>query len=200
MKYYAPLLEQLIEHFERFPGIGRKTAQRMAFFVLNQPEEKVKSFADCLVNAKSEIHRCSECCNLTDGEKCSVCSDPSRDRSTICVVEEPKDVVALEAFGKYRGLYHVLHGSISPLEGVGPDDLTVKELLARVSQNAETEVIMATNPDVEGDATALYLSRLLRPLGARVTRIAYGIPVGGELEFADGETINAAIEGRREME
>ncbi len=199
MKYYAPLLEQLIEHFERFPGIGRKTAQRMAFFVLDQPEEKVKSFADCLVNAKSEIHRCSECCNLTDGEKCSVCGDPSRDRSVICVVEEPKDVVALEAFGKYRGLYHVLHGSISPLEGVGPDDLTVKELLARVSQNAGTEVIMATNPDVEGDATALYLSRLLRPLGARVTRIAYGIPVGGELEFADGETINAAIEGRREM-
>lgn len=199
MKYYAPLLEQLIEHFERFPGIGRKTAQRMAFFVLNQPEEKVKSFADCLVSAKAEIHRCSECCNLTDGEKCSVCSDPSRDRTTICVVEEPKDVVALEAVGEYRGLYHVLHGSISPLEGVGPDDLTVKELLARVSQQPETEVIMATNPDVEGDATALYLSRLLRPLGARVTRIAYGIPVGGELEFADGETIARAIEGRREI-
>ena len=185
MKYYAPLLEQLIEHFERFPGIGRKTAQRMAFFVLNQPEDKVKSFADCLVSAKSEIHRCSECCNLTDGEKCSICGDPSRDRSLICVVEEPKDVVALEAVGEYRGLYHVLHGSISPLEGVGPDDLTVKELLARVGEG--TEVIMATNPDVEGDATALYLSRLLRPLGAKVTRIAYG------------ETIARAIEGRREI-
>ena len=197
MKYYAPLLEQLIEHFERFPGIGRKTAQRMAFFVLNQPEDKVKSFAECLVRAKSEIHRCSECCNLTDGEKCSICGDPSRDRSLICVVEEPKDVVALEAVGEYRGLYHVLHGSISPLEGVGPDDLTVKELLARVGEG--TEVIMATNPDVEGDATALYLSRLLRPLGAKVTRIAYGIPVGGELEFADGETIARAIEGRREI-
>lgn len=197
MKYYAPLLEQLIEHFERFPGIGRKTAQRMAFFVLNQPEDKVKSFAECLTSAKSEIHRCSECCNLTDGEKCSICGDPSRDRSLICVVEEPKDVVALEAVGEYRGLYHVLHGSISPLEGVGPDDLTVKELLARVGEG--TEVIMATNPDVEGDATALYLSRLLRPLGAKVTRIAYGIPVGGELEFADGETIARAIEGRREI-
>ncbi len=199
MKYYAPLLEQLIEHFERFPGIGRKTAQRMAFFLLNQPEDKVKDFADCLVGAKSQIHRCSECCNLTDGEKCSICGDPSRDRSLICVVEEPKDVVALEGVGEYRGLYHVLHGSISPLEGVGPDDLTVKELVLRVSQGGETEVIMATNPDVEGDATALYLSRLLRPLGAKVTRIAYGIPVGGELEYADGETITRAIEGRREI-
>lgn len=200
MKYYAPLLEQLIEHFERFPGIGRKTAQRMAFFVLNQPEDKVKSFAECLTSAKSEIHRCSECCNLTDGEKCSVCSDPSRDRSLICVVEEPKDVVALEAVAEYRGVYHVLHGSISPLEGIGPDALTVKELIQRVSQrDGETEVIMATNPDVEGDATALYLSRLLRPLGAKVTRIAYGIPVGGELEYADGETISRAMEGRREI-
>lgn len=199
MKYYAPLLEQLIEHFERFPGIGRKTAQRMAFFVLNQPEDKVNSFAECIVNAKSGIHRCDECCNLTDGEKCRICGDQSRNRSIICVVEEPKDVVSLEAASEYRGLYHVLHGSISPLEGIGPDELTVKELLARVSKGGVNEVIMATNPDVEGDATALYLSRLLRPLGVKVTRIAYGIPVGSELEYADGETISRAIEGRREI-
>lgn len=199
MAYYAPLLEQLIEHFQHFPGIGRKTAQRMAFYVLNLPEEKVSEFAECLTSAKSKIHRCSECCNLTDGEKCSICGNQSRDRKTICVVEEPKDVVAFEAIGEYRGLYHVLHGSISPLDGIGPEELTIKELLERVSKDPDIEVIMATNPDVEGDATALYLSRLLRPLGAKVTRIAYGIPVGGEIEYADGETIARAMEGRREI-
>ena len=196
---YAPILEQLIEHFERLPGIGRKTAQRLAFCVLSYPKERVQDFADCLVAAKEKIHRCEVCCNLTDKQRCAICTEPSRDKSIVCVVEEPRDVAALERAREYKGVYHVLHGSMSPMEGVGPENLTIKELLGRVAGDEIKEVIMATNPDVEGEATAMYLTKLLRPFEVKITRIAYGMPVGGELEYADGETLSRAIEGRQEI-
>lgn len=199
MPYYAAPLSRLIEQFERLPGIGRKTAQRLAFFLINQPEEKSEEFADAILEARKSMHFCKVCQDLTDHEICRICDDPERDRSVICVVEEPKDVVAFEKTRDYNGLYHVLHGVISPMDGIGPERLKIKELLARVQQGGVREVIMATNPDVEGEATAMYLSRLLKPLDVRVTRIAYGIPVGGELEYADEVTLSRALEGRSEM-
>ncbi|MFT9057737.1 MAG: recombination mediator RecR [Ethanoligenens sp.] len=198
MAYYAVPLSKLIEQFERLPGIGRKTAQRLAFFVLNGTDEQARVFAQAILDAKGKMHTCKVCQNLTDGDVCSICGNPSRDHATICVVEDPRDVVAFERTRDYNGLYHVLHGVISQMDGIGPDQLHVKELLGRVADGVK-EVILATNPDVEGEATALYISRLIKPLGVKVTRIAYGIPVGGELEYADEITLSRALEGRSEI-
>ena len=194
----APLA-RLIEQFERLPGIGRKTAQRLAFFVLGLPESEAKKFADAILDAKQKIHYCPVCQNLTDAELCPVCQNPGRDSRLICVVEDAQDVMAFERTREYGGVYHVLHGAISPMEGVGPEQLRIKELLARVNAGEVDEVIMATNPTVEGEATAMYVSRLLKPLGVKVTRLAYGIPVGGDLEYADEVTLSRALEGRNEL-
>lgn len=199
MKYFAPPVEKLIEQFERLPGIGYKTAQRLAFFVLDLPEDQAAEFAQAILDAKQTVHTCKVCQNLTDGEICSICSDPMRDKGLICVVTDPKDVVALERTREYKGLYHVLHGVISPLNGIGPDQLRIKELLQRVADEDIREVIMATNPDTEGEATAMYLSRLLKPFGVAVTRLAYGMPVGGHLEYADEVTLTRALEGRTQI-
>ncbi len=179
--YHVPPLESLVEKFESLPGIGHKTAQRLAYFVLDMPKEQAEGFAGAILEAHEKIHYCAVCCNLTDDELCPVCRSPVRDKALICVVEEPKDVFALERAGEYNGLYHVLHGAISPLSGIAPEQLKIKELLPRIDGGVR-EVIMATNPTVEGEATAMYLSRLLKPLGVKVTRLAYGIPVGGDLE------------------
>ena len=199
MKYFAPPVEKLIEQFERLPGIGYKTAQRLAFFVLDLPKDQAEEFAKAILDAKQTVHTCKVCQNLTDGEICSICSDPMRDKGLICVVTDPKDVVALERTREYKGLYHVLHGVISPLNGIGPDQLRIKELLQRVADEDIREVIMATNPDTEGEATAMYLSRLLKPFGVAVTRLAYGVPVGGPLEYADEVTLTRALEGRTQI-
>lgn len=199
MDYFAPPLAKLIEQFEKLPSIGHKTAQRLAFYVVSQPEVWAKDFADALIDAKQSIKYCEECQNLTSSERCGICSSNRRDRSVICVVEDPRDVVALEKTGEFEGLYHVLHGAISPMNGIGPDELKIKELLSRMSDGSAKEVILATNPDVEGDATAMYISRLLKPLGIKTTRLAYGIPVGGELEYADENTLRRALEGRNEF-
>ena len=196
--YYVPPLDRLVEKFESLPGIGHKSAQRLAYTVLDMSREEAQDFAAAIVEAHEKIHTCKVCCNLTDGDLCPVCRSATRDKSTICVVEEPKDVFALERAGDYNGQYHVLHGAISPLSGVGPDQLKIKELLARMDGSVG-EVIMATNPTVEGEATAMYLSRLLKPLGVKVTRLAYGIPVGGDLEYADEVTLQRALEGRQEL-
>lgn len=198
MEYYSNSLARLIEYFERLPGIGKKTAQRLAFYVLSMPESDAQGFAESIVDARRVIKRCVVCQNITDNEKCPVCTNMSRDRSTICVVEDPRDIIAIEKTHEYKGMYHVLHGVISPLNGIGPDDLTIKELVSRID-GAVCEVIMATNPNVEGETTAMYVSRLLKPLGVKVTRLAYGIPVGSELEYADEVTLTRAIEGRREI-
>ncbi|HTO93829.1 MAG TPA: recombination mediator RecR [Bacteroidota bacterium] len=195
MLYTSEALQQLIEEFSRLPGIGRKSAQRIALFVLKQPREEVVRIAKALVNVKDRIRYCSVCCNITEGDPCAICASAKRDRATICVVEEPNDVIALEKTNEFRGLYHVLGGSLSPLDGVGPDELKVKELLARIGEGV-TEVILAMNPNVEGEATTIYLTRLLKPLGVRVSRIARGLPVGGDLEFADEATLSRALEGR----
>ncbi len=192
-------LNELISQFERLPGIGKKTAQRLAYFVLSQPADYSEKFAAALINAKQKIHYCKCCQAFTDLEICDICGGTSRDRSTICVVEQPKDVLAFERTREYKGLYHVLHGCISPLDGIGPDRLTVKELLARLADGTVTEVIMATNPTVEGEATASYLSRLIKPMGIKISRLAYGIPVGGDLEFADEVTLSRALDGRNEI-
>lgn len=199
MKYFAPPVEKLIEQFERLPGIGYKTAQRLAFFVLDLPKDQAEEFAKAILDAKQTVHTCKVCQNLTDGEICSICSDPMRDKGLICVVTDPKDVVALERTREYKGLYHVLHGVISPLNGIGPNQLRIKELLQRVADEDIREVIMATNPDTEGEATAMYLSRLLKPFGVAVTRLAYGVPVGGHLEYADEVTLTRALEGRTQI-
>lgn len=199
MKYFAPPLEKLIEQFQLLPGIGRKTAQRLAFFVLSMPDDGAKAFADAILNAKDSIKTCKICSNLSEEELCPICSDAKRDGSTICVVTDPKDLIAIEKTREYRGLYHVLHGAISPLAGIGPENLTIKELLKRVADNDISEIIMATNPDTEGETTAMYLSRLLKPFEIKVTRLAYGVPVGGHLEFSDEITLTRALEGRREM-
>ena len=197
--YHVPPLERLVDKFESLPGIGHKSAQRIAYHVLNMNKEDAAAFAQAITDAHENIHYCTVCCNLTDSELCPVCRSDNRDRSVICVVEDPRDVFALERTHEFNAMYHVLHGAISPLGGVGPDQLRIKELLKRV-QNAEVEeVIMATNPTVEGEATAMYISRLLKPLGIRVTRLAYGIPVGGDLEYADEVTLSRAIEGRQEL-
>ena len=196
--YHVPPLEGLVEKFESLPGIGHKSAQRLAYHILDLSKGEAESFANAILEAHEKIHYCSVCCNLTDGEIGPVCRNSARDKSTICVVEEPKDVFALERAGEYTAQYHVLHGAISPLSGIGPDQLRIKELLARIDGSVN-EVIMATNPTVEGEATAMYLSRLLKPLGVKVTRLAYGIPVGGDLEYADEVTLQRAMEGRQEL-
>ena len=200
MEYFPPALEHLVEQFAKLPGIGMKSAQRLAFYVLSLSQEEADAFAQAIVEAKSAIHCCPVCQNLTDGDgPCPICRSPKRDHSLICVVADPKDVVAMERSREYPGLYHVLHGVISPMNHVGPDDLEIKSLLERVAQGDVKEVIMATNPDTEGEATAMYLARLLKPFGVRLTRLAYGIPVGGHLEFADDATLMRALEGRREI-
>lgn len=180
------------------PGIGYKTAQRLAYYVLNMPKTEARDFSEAIIDAHEKIHYCKVCCNLTDSELCPVCRNKKRDKSVICVVETPRDAMAMEATDEYRGVYHILHGAISPLNDIGPDDLKIKELIARLSGDV-TEVIMATNPTVEGDATAMYISRLLKPMGIKVTRLAYGIPVGGDLEYADQVTLARALEGRNEL-
>ena len=193
-------LTKLIEQFERLPGIGKKTAQRLAFYVLNLPQAQAQEFADAILQAHAKIKKCSVCQTLTDQETCSICADPSRDHSTICVVETPQDVLAFERTKEYHGVYHVLHGLISPFDGVRPEDLHIRELLQRVSSPDVKEVIMATNPTVDGEATAAYIARLLKPMEhLKVTRLAYGIPVGGNLEYADEVTLFRALEGRSEI-
>ena len=199
MQYFPPALERLVEQFARLPGIGYKSAQRLAFFVLSQSEEEVDAFAEALADAKRSVKKCPVCQNLTDGDLCAICMDDRRDRSIVCVVADPRDVVAFERMREYTGLYHVLHGVLSPLNHVGPDDLEIKSLLKRVSQGELQEVIMATNPDTEGEATAMYLAKLLRPFGVKVTRLAYGIPVGSHLEYTDDATLMRALLGRREV-
>ncbi len=192
-------LTELIAQFERLPGIGRKTAQRLAYSILEQPPERAEKFAEALVNARRKIHFCKVCQALTDMDTCAICADTERDHSVICVVAEPKDIMAFERTREYNGTYHVLHGVISPLDGIGPEQLRIKELMARLSDSGVTEIIMATNPTVEGEATASYLSRMIKPLGIKVTRLAYGIPVGGDLEYADEYTLARALEGRNEI-
>lgn len=199
-KSILPLpLIKLIEQFERLPGIGHKSAQKLAFYVLNSTKEQAEAFASAILDAQKSIHNCKICQNLTDGELCAVCDDQTRDKSTICVVEDTRYVVAIERTKEYNGVYHVLHGLISPMDGIGPDDLSIKELLARVNAGGVSEIIVATNANVEGEATAMYLARLLKPLGVKVSRLAYGIPVGGDLEYADEVTLYRAIEGRSEL-
>ena len=199
MQYYAAPLENLIEQFQRLPGIGHKSAQRLAFYVLGLPEGGAEAFAQAILDARGSIHTCRVCQNLTEGELCPICADPTRDAGTICVVTDPKDLIAIERTRESHGLYHVLHGVISPLSDVGPEQLKIKELLQRVAQGDVKEIIMATNPDTEGETTALYIGRLLKPFGVKVTRLAYGVPVGGHLEFSDEVTLTRALEGRREL-
>ena len=200
MDYFPPALEKLVEQFARLPGIGRKTAQRLAFFVLSLPEHEVETFAQAVLHAKESIALCPVCQNLTEGDGlCPICASEKREDGLVCVVADPKDVIAIERAREYRGKYHVLHGVLSPMNGVGPDDLHIKSLLERVAQGEVQEIIMATNPDTEGEATAMYLSRMLKPFGVKVTRLAYGVPVGGHLEYADDATLMRALEGRREM-
>lgn len=196
--YYVASLDSLVEKLESLPGIGHKSAQRLAYHILDMSRAEAESFANAILQAHEKIHYCKVCCNLTDQELCPVCRNERRDRSIICVVKDSKDVFALERTNEFSGLYHVLHGIISPLGGVGPDDLKIKELLSRIDENVH-EVIMATSPTVEGEATSMYISRLLKPLGVKVTRLAYGIPMGGDLEYADEVTLSRAIEGRQEM-
>ena len=200
MRSYPVSLERLGEQFAKLPGIGTKTARRLAFFVLSMEEEDAKAFADAILEARRTVHTCPRCQNITDQALCPICEDDTRDNSIICVVADPKDVTAMEKAREYHGSYHVLHGVISPLGNVGPEDLKIKELLQRVAEEDVKEVIMATNPDTEGEATAMYISRLLRPFGVKVTRLAYGIPVGGQLEYADEVTLTRALEGRIPME
>lgn len=192
-------LDILTDCFRKLPGIGSKMAARLAIHVLKMPDAKVEEFANALLNAKKKIHNCPICKNLTDGQICSACSDVKRDKSVICVVEAPTDVMAIDKAKDYKGLFHVLHGVISPMDGIGPDDIYVKELIARLEDGAVKEVILATNPTVEGDTTALYISRLIKPLGVKVTRLAFGIPIGGDLEYTDELTLSMAIENRRDL-
>ena len=197
--YSIASLARLIDQFERMPGIGHKSAQRMAFYVLNLKQAEAEAFADSILAAHANIRQCAQCCNLSEDELCPICKNTQRDHSTICVVEDPRDVMAFERTHEYDGLYHVLHGVISPMNGVGPEDITTKELLARLADDTVQEVIMATNPTVEGEATAMYLSRLLKPMGVKVSRLAYGVPVGADLEYADEVTLTRALEGRRTL-
>ena len=192
-------LKKLMEHFAALPGIGRKSAQRLAFFVLDMPQEQAEDYAGVILEAKKTIHNCKVCQNLTDKEICDICASPERDDGTICVVESPRDVIAFERLQEYKGKYHVLHGLISPLDGIGPDQIRIKELLIRLRDVDVKEIILATNPTIEGEATAMYISKLLKPLGIRVTRLAFGIPVGGELEYTDNSTLNKALENRVDM-
>lgn len=192
-------MANLYEQLRRLPGVGSKTAMRLAYHIIDMPEGEVQQLAEALSNAKKSIHYCSQCYNLTDGEKCAICSDPSRDSFTICVVEQPQDIAAMERSHGYNGLYHVLHGVLSPLDGVGPDKLRIRELFQRLQQESISEIIIATNSDVEGEATATYLAQLLKPIGITVSRIAHGLPMGGDLEYADEVTLSKALENRRAM-
>lgn len=199
MAYTVAPLSRLVEQLERLPGIGHKSAQRLAFYLLSVPEKAAADFVDAVKDAREKIHECTVCRNLTDQELCPVCRAGDRDGTVICVVEDPRDVMAFERTREYKGLYHVLHGTISPMDGIGPEQLRIKELLTRVAEQDVQEVIMATNPTVEGEATAMYLSKLLAPFGVRVTRLAYGIPVGGDLEYADEVTLRRSLEGRNPL-
>lgn len=200
MSYYSPSIEKLIEGFEKLPSIGHKTAVRLAFHMLDASEEDVTEFINAITNAKANLKYCSQCFNISDTDPCPICGSPKRDKSIICVVEDVKDVIAMERTHEFKGVYHVLHGSISPMNGIGPDEIKIKELLSRIQGNSDIkEIIVATNPRVEGEATAMYISRLLKPLGVKVTRIAHGIPVGGDLEYTDEVTLTKALEGRREF-
>ncbi len=199
MPFFPPSLETLVDKFASLPGIGKKSAQRLTFHVLALPEGEAESFAQAILDAKSSVHCCPVCQNLTDGDLCPICSDGRRDKGLICVVAEPRDTVSFERSREYQGVYHVLHGVMSPMNHIGPDDLKISELVARLSQDEVREVIMATNPDTEGDTTAMYISRLIKPFGVKVSRLAYGIPVGSNLEYADDATLSRALEGRREM-
>ena len=199
MQYFPAALQELADQFGKLPGIGGKTAQRLAFYVLSLPASEAQAFADAILEAKRTVHTCPVCQNLTDREICPICDDELRDHSVICVVAEPKDVIAMERSREFKGTYHVLHGVISPLNHITQDDIRIKELLQRVSSGEVKEIIMATNPDTEGEATAMYISRILRPMEIKVTRLAYGVPVGSQLEYADEVTLSRALEGRQEM-
>ena len=199
MSLYSPSIEKLIESFERLPSIGHKTAARLAFYMLNCTEEETKEFVSSILNAKKNLKYCSKCFNISDTDPCFICGNPKRDETQICVVEDVRDIIAMEKTHEFKGVYHVLHGSISPMNGVGPEDIKIKELLTRLMDGQVKEVILATNPRVEGEATAMYLSKLIKPLGITVTRIAHGIPVGGDLEYNDEITLTKALEGRREL-
>lgn len=198
MRNYPRAMGKLIGELSKLPGIGTKTAQRLAFYILGLSKGKVKELTDAILDAKINIKYCSECNNLTESDPCEICSSDERNKNTVCVVESPKDVIAMEKTGEYKGLYHVLHGSISPMDGIGPDDIKINNLLPRLENGIE-EVILATDPNAEGDATAMYLAKLLKPLGVKVTRLAHGLPVGSDLEYADEVTLSRALEGRREM-
>lgn len=199
MKYYAKPLNRLINELAKLPGIGGKTAQRLAFHILSMDDKSAMELAEAISDAKRSMTYCSVCGNLTDMDPCAICADESRDKSVICVVESPKDVVAMEKIREYRGYYHVLHGAISPMDGIGPDDINLKSLIMRLQDENVKELIIATNPNIEGEATAMYIARLIKPSGIKVTRIAHGIPVGGDLEYADEVTLLKAMEGRREL-
>ena len=199
MSYYSPSIEKLIQSFEKLPSIGNKTAARLAFYILNASEEETNEFVSSIINAKKNLRYCSKCYNISDTDPCTICGNPKRDESQICVVEDVRDIIAMERTHEFKGVYHVLHGSISPMNGIGPEDIKIKELLARLMDGQVKEVILATNPRVEGEATAMYLSKLIKPLGISVTRIAHGIPVGGDLEYTDEITLTKALEGRREL-
>lgn len=199
MRQYPKPLEILINELSKLPGIGGKTAQRLAFHILSLDEKEVRQLASSLTNAREQMKYCSVCGNLTDTDPCAICSDPARSRNVICVVETPKDVVAMERIKEFTGLYHVLHGAISPMEGIGPEDINLKQLIVRLQQEEVDEIILATNPNIEGEATAMYIARLIKPSGIKVSRIAHGIPVGGDLEYADEVTLLKAVEGRREL-
>ena len=199
MSYYSPSIEKLIESFERLPSIGHKTAVRLAFHMLDLSKEETDEFINSIINAKEKLKYCRNCYNISDTDPCPICSSPKRDNSVICVVEDVRDVMAMERTHEFKGVYHVLHGTISPMNGIGPEDIKIKELLNRIANNDIKEIIIATNPRVEGEATAIYLSKIIKPLGIKVTRIAHGIPVGGDLEYTDEVTLSKALEGRREL-
>lgn len=199
MSYYSPSIEKLIESFERLPSIGHKTAVRLAFHMLDLGKEETDEFINSIINAKEKLKYCSNCYNISDTDPCPICSSPKRDNSIICVVEDVRDVMAMERTHEFKGVYHVLHGTISPMNGIGPEDIKIKELLNRIADNDIKEIIIATNPRVEGEATAIYISKIIKPLGIKVTRIAHGIPVGGDLEYTDEVTLSKALEGRREL-
>ena len=199
MANYSPSIEKLIENFEKLPSIGHKTAQRLAFYMLDISQEEAQEFTDAILNAKKNLKFCSKCFNISDTDPCNICADVKRDQSTICVVEDVRDVFAMERTNEFKGVYHILHGSISPMNGIGPDDIKIKELLSRLMNGDVKELILATNPRVEGEATSMYISKLVKPMGIKVTRIARGIPVGGDLEYTDEITLMKALEARSEM-
>ena len=199
MSYYSPSVEKLIESFEKLPSIGHKTAVRLAFYMLNTSKEETDEFVKSIIDAKQNLKLCSKCYNISDVDPCEICSNPKRDATQICVVEDVKDVVSIERIHEYKGLYHVLHGTISPMDGIGPEDIKIKELIARLMDGTVKEVILATNPKVEGEATAMYISKLIKPMGVKTTRLAHGLPVGGDLEYTDEFTLGKAFEGRTEL-